>query len=343
LGRLPARSLLRRDRRRAAAARGDGGSDRRRGAPGRAGRGLRRRCLAARVPGAAGGHARPLDDQRHADDPDRRRALRGGRARVAPEPERRRAACPRARPRHRDLLRRLQRHFRRRRRLLRRTHRRAARRGALGCGDRGRARCRLVPGRAHGAARAPLRAARAGGRHPLLLARERAAGRAALLADDRARGGDRPLSYRFAFGRPPAVAAEAMVATSQPLATRAGLRALERGGTAADAALAAAAVLCVTEPMSTGIGGDCFAQVWQDGELAGLDAAGPAPASADPLPVDQTGPRSVTVPGAVAGWAAFAERYCRLGLDTLLEDAIDAAEAGFAVAPRTAAAWQRLG
>ena len=151
------------------------------------------------------------------------------------------------------------------------------------------------------------------------------------------------MSYRFAFGRPPAVAAEGMVATSQPLATRAGLRALERGGNAADAALAAAAVLCVTEPMSTGVGGDYFAQVWRDGELEGLDSAGPAPASAEPEPVAQTGPRSVTVPGAVAGWAAFAERHCRLGLDGCLEDAIEAAEGGFAVAPRTAASWSRIG
>jgi gamma-glutamyltranspeptidase / glutathione hydrolase len=152
------------------------------------------------------------------------------------------------------------------------------------------------------------------------------------------------VSYRFGFGRPPAVAAGGMVATSQPLATRAGLRALERGGNAADAALAAAAVLCVTEPMSTGIGGDCFAQVWHDGRLEGLDAAGPAPAAADALePVEETGPRSVTVPGAVAGWAAFAEQYCRLGLDACLADAIDAAEVGFAVAPRTAASWQRAG
>jgi gamma-glutamyltranspeptidase/glutathione hydrolase len=150
-------------------------------------------------------------------------------------------------------------------------------------------------------------------------------------------------SYRFAFGRPPAVAAGGMVATSQPLATRAGLRALERGGNAADAALAAAAVLCVTEPMSTGIGGDCFAQVWRDGRLEGLDSAGPAPAGAAATPVEETGPRSVTVPGAVAGWAALAERHGRLGLDRCLEDAIDAAESGFAVAPRTAESWGGLG
>jgi gamma-glutamyltranspeptidase/glutathione hydrolase len=151
------------------------------------------------------------------------------------------------------------------------------------------------------------------------------------------------MSGRSAFGRPPTVAAGAMVATSQPLATQAGLRALDRGGNAADAALAAAAVLCVAEPMSTGIGGDCFAQVWRDGRLEGLDSAGPAPAGADPVvPVEQKGPRSVTVPGAVAGWAALAERYGRLGLDTCLEDAIDAAEGGFAVAPRTAESWAQL-
>jgi gamma-glutamyltranspeptidase / glutathione hydrolase len=151
------------------------------------------------------------------------------------------------------------------------------------------------------------------------------------------------VSYRFAFGRPPAVAAEAMVATSQGLATRAGLRMLERGGNAVDAALAAAAVLCVTEPMSTGIGGDCFAVLWRDGELVGLDAAGPAPARAEPTtPVERKGPRSVTVPGAVAGWAALSERYGRLGLDRCLEDAIVAAADGFAVAAVTAGAWARL-
>jgi gamma-glutamyltranspeptidase/glutathione hydrolase len=96
--------------------------------------------------------------------------------------------------------------------------------------------------------------------------------------------------------------------------------------------------------MSTGIGGDCFAQVWLDGRLEGLDAAGPAPARAEPLePVEESGPHSVTVPGAVAGWAALAERHGRLGLDACLADAIDAAEGGFAVAPRTASSWQKHG
>jgi gamma-glutamyltranspeptidase/glutathione hydrolase len=148
--------------------------------------------------------------------------------------------------------------------------------------------------------------------------------------------------YRFSYGRPPAVAANGMVATSQPLATRAGLRALERGGNAADAALAAAATLAVTEPTSNGVGGDNFAIVWKDGRAEGLDSAGPAPRNAEPLsPVPEAGPQSVTVPGAVAGWAALAERHGKLGLDACLADAIDAAENGYAVAPRTAEAWRR--
>src|SRR2546421_5543267 len=113
-------------------------------------------------------------------------------------------------------------------------------------------------------------------------------------------------TFRTAPARAPVYAAEAMVATSQPLASRAGLRALERGGNAADAALAAAAVLCVTEPMSTGIGGDCFALVWRGGRLDGLDSAGPAPRSAGPLaPVELHRAPAVTGPRAVAGRAAL--------------------------------------
>jgi gamma-glutamyltranspeptidase / glutathione hydrolase len=152
------------------------------------------------------------------------------------------------------------------------------------------------------------------------------------------------VSFRLAPSRPPAVAAQAMVATSQPLATRAGLRALEQGGSAADAALAAAAVLCVAEPMSTGIGGDAFAIIWDGERLHGLDAAGPAPRGADATaPVEQTGPRSVTVPGSVAGWGALADRHGRLGLDRCLADAIDLAEGGVGVAAVTAARWAEGG
>jgi gamma-glutamyltranspeptidase / glutathione hydrolase len=140
-------------------------------------------------------------------------------------------------------------------------------------------------------------------------------------------------------GRPPTVTGRAMVATSQPLATWAGVRAMERGGNAADAALAAAAMQTVVEPMSTGIGGDCFALVWRDGHVDALDAAGPAPAHIDDDTPAVRGPRSVTVPGAVAGWAELNERYGRLSLDACLADAIDVAERGFAVAPITAQLW----
>ena len=132
-----------------------------------------------------------------------------------------------------------------------------------------------------------------------------------------------------------------MVATSQPSATHAGLRILESGGSAADAAIAASAVLCVTEPMSTSVAGDCFAIVADSsGEITGLDAAGPAPMSASPTaPIEQAGPTSVTVPGAVRGWAALSQRYGRLGLDACLSPAVDAARGGFAVSPMCAHYW----
>jgi gamma-glutamyltranspeptidase/glutathione hydrolase len=149
------------------------------------------------------------------------------------------------------------------------------------------------------------------------------------------------MPFRFAYGRRPAAALDGMVASSQVSASRAGVRMLERGGTAADAAIAAAAMLCVTEPMSTGIGGDCFAIVARGTTVDGLDAAGPAPAGAAPLePVAERGPTSVTVPGAVAGWAALSDRHGRLGLDACLADAIDAAERGYAAGWHSAEAWR---
>lgn len=152
------------------------------------------------------------------------------------------------------------------------------------------------------------------------------------------------MSHRLSEGRSPAVATDHMVATSQGVATRAGLRALERGGNAVDAAVAAAAALCVAEPMSTGVGGDLFAIVWSGGKAIGVDAAGPAPGAADPAaPTESRGPRSVTVPGAVAGWQALSERFGRLGLDSALDDAIELAERGVGVSPRVARAWAGTG
>ena len=139
--------------------------------------------------------------------------------------------------------------------------------------------------------------------------------------------------------RMPAVAGDAMVATSHPLATQAGLRALRNGGNAVDAALAAAAVLTVAEPTDNGPGGDAFAIVWHDGRLHGLNGSGRSPAVIDERRVDATGPRSVTVPGAVRAWADLAERFGRLGLDAALEPAVELAERGLACSARIADKW----
>jgi gamma-glutamyltranspeptidase/glutathione hydrolase len=142
-----------------------------------------------------------------------------------------------------------------------------------------------------------------------------------------------------------------MVATSQPLAAQAGLQVLMQGGNAADAAVTVAAMLNVVEPMSTGIGGDCFALFYSasTGEVAALNGSGRSPsafslAEAQRLGLEtmpRTGPLPVTVPGTVSGWAALLDRFGTMALADCLAPAISTAVEGFPVSERVSAAWQR--
>ncbi len=130
-----------------------------------------------------------------------------------------------------------------------------------------------------------------------------------------------------------------VVATSQPLAAQAGLAMLARGGNAVDAALATAITLTVVEPTTNGIGSDLFAIVWDGEKLAGLNASGRSPsaltherfAGLERMPT--YGWDTVTIPGAVSGWAALSQRYGQLPFADLFEAAIRYARDGFAVAP----------
>ena len=156
----------------------------------------------------------------------------------------------------------------------------------------------------------------------------------------------------FASRRSAVYARGGMVATSQPLAVAAGLEMLRQGGTAADAAIATAAALNVTEPTSTGLGGDCFALYYEaaSGQVSALNGSGRAPAGLTLERLRREGlgealppyhPYTITVPGACAGWCDLLERYGRLPLDAVLAPAIRLAEEGFPVAPVTAYFWQR--
>jgi gamma-glutamyltranspeptidase/glutathione hydrolase len=133
-----------------------------------------------------------------------------------------------------------------------------------------------------------------------------------------------------------------LVATSHPLAAQAGLRMLQRGGNAVDAAIATAAAMAICEPVSNGLGSDAFCLLWDGCALHGLNASGRAPQAwtpeyfarkygADAAAPPQRGWDSVTVPGAVAGWAALHKRFGRLAFADLLEPAIAVAERGCAV------------
>src|SRR5258706_10247435 len=140
-----------------------------------------------------------------------------------------------------------------------------------------------------------------------------------------------------------------MAATSQRFATDAAVLVLREGGNAADGAVAAAAALNVTEPMSTGLGGDMFALYYEGatGKITALNGSGRAPAALsldllrkqglDPLPPHHA--HAVTVPGACAGWCDLVARHGSLPLSRILAPAIRLAEDGFPVAPNSAHGW----
>jgi gamma-glutamyltranspeptidase/glutathione hydrolase len=164
---------------------------------------------------------------------------------------------------------------------------------------------------------------------------------------------DKP--HSFSSRRSPVLGRGGMVATSQPLAVAAGLEILAKGGNAADAAVATAAALNVTEPTSTGIGGDCFALFYdaRTKQVSALNGSGRAPAAlnlarvkkelgtAHPSSLPPFHAHTITVPGACAGWCDLAERHGSLSMAEVLAPAICLAEAGFPVAPITAYFWQR--
>ena len=140
-----------------------------------------------------------------------------------------------------------------------------------------------------------------------------------------------------------------MVASSQPLATLAGVEILRKGGNAIDAAIATAAVLGVVEPSSLGIGGDAFALFYsaKDKAIKALDASGRSPYAASLefcrksgfKSMPQRGIHSVTVPGAVHGWSTLLDEYGKMKLRDVLRPAIQYAEEGFPVAELTAQSW----
>jgi len=142
-----------------------------------------------------------------------------------------------------------------------------------------------------------------------------------------------------------------MAASSQPLAVEAAINILRSGGNAIDAAVTATLVLAVIEPMSTGLGGDCFSLIYlnQEKRLLGLNASGRAPDAIsvealhkrgiEEMPLE--GPLSITVPGMLDGLVQCLARYGTISLQDALKPAIEFAESGFPVPEITSQMWQR--
>lgn len=155
------------------------------------------------------------------------------------------------------------------------------------------------------------------------------------------------------YGRSMVISQRGIAATSQVLASQTGAQILAHGGSAVDAAIAANAVLGVTEPMMTGLGGDLFVIYWdaKSGKLTGLNASGPAPKALSPeflakqnikrMPGE--GIHSVTVPGAVEGWYRMHERFGKVPWKDLFQDAIAFAEQGYPVPEGMNELWSTAG
>jgi gamma-glutamyltranspeptidase/glutathione hydrolase len=161
--------------------------------------------------------------------------------------------------------------------------------------------------------------------------------------------GDRP-SGNIRGTRSPAVGRRGLIATSQSLASAAGLDMLQRGGNAIDAAVTAAAVLSVIEPSMNGIGGDLLAIVYdaKTRQIHGLNSTGRSAYAATPeemakrglLEMPNKGPLTVDVPGVVEGWHQLLTRFGTIPLARALAPAIDFARAGFPVAELMANEWR---
>ena len=151
----------------------------------------------------------------------------------------------------------------------------------------------------------------------------------------------------FLGRRSPVFARHFLASSSSPVATRVGLRVLEDGGNAFDAAVAMAGMMAVVEPMMSGLGGDTMILAWsaKDRKVFGLNGSGRAPAGADlrrvgnrPL-MPEHGPLSVTIPGAVDGWCRLLERFGSRPLASLWEPAVAAAREGYPVGESIAGMW----
>ena len=152
-------------------------------------------------------------------------------------------------------------------------------------------------------------------------------------------------------GRSPVYSTNGMVATSHPIASKTALNALENGGNAVDAAIAAALVLPICEPQMTGLYGDMFALVKLAGseKIIGLNGSGKSPSALSSSTLRKEGhttvgvnsAHSITLPGAISAFEKLAEDFSVLGLAEACKPAIYYAENGVPVAPRVAFDWEK--